>query len=56
MCIRDRGSDIYLHYSIDITKYKEVERELRKERDLAQKYLDTADVLSEALVLLPYTW
>ena len=27
------GSDIYLHYSIDITKYKEVERELRKERD-----------------------
>ena len=39
------GSDIYLHYSIDITKYKEVERELRKERDLAQKYLDTADVI-----------
>lgn len=39
------GSNIYLHYSIDITKYKEVERELRKERDLAQKYLDTADVI-----------
>jgi len=39
------GSDIYLHYSIDITRYKEVERELRKERDLAQKYLDIADVI-----------
>ncbi|MDI3542919.1 MAG: hypothetical protein PWP57_522 [Candidatus Atribacteria bacterium] len=38
-------SDIYLHYSIDITKYKEVEQELRKERDLAQKYLDTADII-----------
>ena len=39
------GSNTYLHYSIDITRYKEVERELRKERDLAQKYLDTADVI-----------
>ncbi len=39
------GSDTYLHYVIDITKYKEMEKQLREERDRTQKYLDLAAII-----------
>ncbi|MGQ9472628.1 MAG: sensor domain-containing diguanylate cyclase/phosphohydrolase [Candidatus Caldatribacteriaceae bacterium] len=37
--------EICLCYAFDVTKYKEMERMLRRERDQMEKYLDTAEVI-----------
>ncbi|BER91759.1 HD domain-containing phosphohydrolase [Atrimonas thermophila] len=43
--------ETYLHYSIDITKYREMERTLRRERDRLREYLRIADIIFVVLNL-----
>jgi len=43
--------ETYIHYFIDITKYREMERTLRRERDRLREYLRVADIIFVVLNL-----